>query len=701
MKSNTLSHGGKRFLPGLSALCVVLIANLTTAPTAIPDMDSAEFARIAIDGGIAHPPGYPLFSIMLRLWLQLVGATLPSSGSGPTVTALVWLQILITAATTLVLWSALCRCTGAGTNRGSTTGDPLKSDENGWLASFATICVMLSAPVWRGSTGLEPFPLNLLMAAALIWLASPKPGNQPDLERRDAGAIAAAGLIFGLAFCNHHSLAFAAPLAWPVFRSLPVQRALPLAIAGFTAGLVPMFWFPWTMAHSSGFIWGDWSDFTGRLFRHLFRMDYGTLQLMANSSESTEAAGPLRGPVFAMRAIATDLTWIWLAIAALGATRVFLRRQPWRAATPADAMLARFSLYSAASTGLLMSFFFNAPDTPDSIEVQNRFMALPVMLLAPAIATGLQSGYQALTNDLESRARRFLFYLVTVMLLFAHGAGQFHASNRKPEILSELHLRQSLESLRRLDPGRLQPDARNPQEEKPGRKRDWIITNSDLDFFGFAWASMNEPTPPLIVQSGLWISPWYRRQILRSMTEGGIRIESDSMARLTSTEGNRSAFAALTQLVTLHAGNGGAAYLATGQFPGQEKLYDLQNFPVASMIRIGPDPAGLQETAGTQESVANSRLVQLNVDLIGPLLTALDSNGGSCKTVWECHALSGWQRTFESLQKAAAAEGDSRSTVTCAKIIQQLELANSAVKSTAHQPSPPVTGADNSLDNPR
>ena len=52
-------------MPWLISLFVFVLSLLAGART-VSDADHAEFATVAFYGGIAHPPGYPLYSLLLR-----------------------------------------------------------------------------------------------------------------------------------------------------------------------------------------------------------------------------------------------------------------------------------------------------------------------------------------------------------------------------------------------------------------------------------------------------------------------------------------------------------------------------------------------------------------------------------------------------------------------------------------------------------
>ena len=48
------------------ALLALTVLYAASAPIALPDHDAAEFATVAVAGGIPHPSGYPLYCLLLR-----------------------------------------------------------------------------------------------------------------------------------------------------------------------------------------------------------------------------------------------------------------------------------------------------------------------------------------------------------------------------------------------------------------------------------------------------------------------------------------------------------------------------------------------------------------------------------------------------------------------------------------------------------
>jgi len=193
-----------------AALVAVLLFCLyaASAPRTVALEDDGLFILSSYFMGVAHPPGYPLHSLLGKLFTLLPVGTvayrvhLLSAAFGALSCALLWL-----CARTL-----------------------LESRVAAWLAALA---LGLSAAFWSQSIIAEVYTLNTFFFFLLLWLAL------------RGGSLALMAFVFGLSLANHWPLmllgapALAAAL-WP--RRLELLRRLPLLAALFALGLVPYAW---------------------------------------------------------------------------------------------------------------------------------------------------------------------------------------------------------------------------------------------------------------------------------------------------------------------------------------------------------------------------------------------------------------------------------------------------------------------------
>ena len=154
----------------------------TLAPTVVGG-DSGELITAAVTGGTPHPPGYPVFALLARLF-----AALPF---GP---GIAWRVNLLSAVSTAAAAGLLCATVQLWTARAAA----------GLLAAglFGT-----NPLVWHNAATAEVFGLNAMFAALalFLWL-----GIERQPARRRVFILAFA---CGLGMGNHHTFVFVgAPL---------------------------------------------------------------------------------------------------------------------------------------------------------------------------------------------------------------------------------------------------------------------------------------------------------------------------------------------------------------------------------------------------------------------------------------------------------------------------------------------------------
>jgi hypothetical protein len=352
-------------LVAFGVVLVLLVVYGTSAPRTLPEADSGEFAAIAVHGGIPHPPGYPLLVVVLQLCARL-------SALVGVIPALVLPSILAAAGAALLMVHVLIR--------------------RGWLpteAAVATLAGFLSVNVWRDATSFEPFALNLLLAAAVIYCCCQYTQAEPH-TRAGAGWLFAIGAAFGLGLCNHHSLLFLAPLPAAVVltepKSLPAR--VPWLLAGFIAGATPLLLFL-VLRTQPGWIWGDWDAFLPRLLTHVFRREYGTLTLSPAESHGRLMYGPMR----MLATLPAALSYAFFLILLTGVISEI--KAVVRTRTVPDGF-AIGTVLSFLTTGLVFPMLFRLAGTPLDNLIADRFLALPMLLLTLPLASGVRALREAL-----------------------------------------------------------------------------------------------------------------------------------------------------------------------------------------------------------------------------------------------------------------------------------------------------------------
>jgi hypothetical protein len=241
-------------------LAVLYIATLHPS---VAGGDSGELTSAALTGGVPHPPGYPLFALLARLF-----AALPL-GHSPA-----WRVNLVSALSMAAAGGLACAVVQSWTRNAAA----------GLLAAalFGT-----NPMVWSHATGAEVFGLNVMFVALALYLWS---RIEHSLSRRDVLALLFAS---GLAMCNHHTFVFVgAPLVlrslWVARRTLGA-RGVVLALAAGFVGLLPYLYLMPASASAAAVSWGDETSVAG-LINHVLRRDYGTFSMGRTSEESAFVA---------------------------------------------------------------------------------------------------------------------------------------------------------------------------------------------------------------------------------------------------------------------------------------------------------------------------------------------------------------------------------------------------------------------------
>ena len=279
---------------------------------AIAPRDSADMAAAAMTLGVAHPPGYPLYSVVGHAWLGLLAW-------GNSAYRLNILSALSGAAAVALLFVVVRRRAGT-------------------LGALAAAAVWaFSAPLWKFSLLEEKYSLHALFAVALLALAE---GERESIYAR----VRLSGLLIGLGLVNHQSLLFWIPcVAW-LWRAeahrfavrpleLAAAAALPLA-----AGLA-LYAFLWIRLGA-----------LGPALATVLRMRYGAGTMFAGLARplTPETAGELLA--FAVRGTADAIGWAAAAAAVIGLAFAW-RSERFRAtgmllglalAGPAFILLSRF-----------------------------------------------------------------------------------------------------------------------------------------------------------------------------------------------------------------------------------------------------------------------------------------------------------------------------------------------------------------------
>lgn len=452
----TSSPGGDALAMASRFATVGMVAAvyLKTAFASIPGGDSGELVAESCTLGHAHPPGYPLFTMLYHVAIKILpwdASISPAWRANATTSILGALTAGLVQSSILELFKIY----GLGES---------PSLEQNLLASGVAAAFALSPLTWMYSTGAEVFALNNFLVAALVVVSLQYfAARSESLRRRwiHNGAYMA-----GLALCNQHTaVLFGVPLvACVILHEFREKRISVLTFVRWTflfvLSLLPYLYLPWTLlTNRQPGSWGDTTTLTG-FIHHLRRGDYGTFRLFSRNksgdmgmwgriglyvSDLCANQGAIVLPFFALLG-AVMLMKRWYQVAFVGPSKakstrpprgLFKRRRDGkdeveelevRPTAAKDSELRR-ALAGPALVGaflfyiLVFHFLSNMPMDQDLLRgIQARFWMQPNIVVF--IVSALFPAYHL--NNLRSQGHRFLAILLGVTLACILPAYQYH-----------------------------------------------------------------------------------------------------------------------------------------------------------------------------------------------------------------------------------------------------------------------------------
>ncbi|KAM6274393.1 protein O-mannosyl-transferase TMEM260 isoform 2-T2 [Porphyrio hochstetteri] len=296
-----------------------------TLPPALPGGDAGELITAAYELGVAHPPGYPLFTLLAKL----VTGLLPVGSPAYRVNLLCG---LLGAAAASLLFYTVFRLSG------SYAGGILAAG----VFSFSRL-------TWQWSIAAEVFSLNNLFVGLLMALTVHFEEASTAKERSKISKLGA--FCCGLSVCNQHTIVLyiACIVPWvlsQLFRKMELSlgHLLKLGLC-FLAGLLPYLYLPASSyLNQARWTWGDQTTFQGFL-THFLREEYGTFNL-AKSETGSSMREML---VFQLTQMKSELSLPVLALALVAclSTALPTKRQKSSTVWLFTAMLCLYSLFFA------------------------------------------------------------------------------------------------------------------------------------------------------------------------------------------------------------------------------------------------------------------------------------------------------------------------------------------------------------------
>ncbi|MGA9117554.1 MAG: DUF2723 domain-containing protein [Bacteroidota bacterium] len=284
-----------------TAGCAFGVYLLTLAPS-VSFIDSGELAAVACTLGIAHPTGYPLFTL-----LGWVASKVPL---GEEIWRLNAMSALLCAGA-LLLFFPLFRRAAAGSlidaawvRRGHPAGRAA-----GAGAAAGTLLLAFSGTYWSIAVAVEVYALHIFLLAAMLFLFF------SAQDEGKGGRRMLFAFVAGLAFANHLMTIQLAPALLSLFflregvGRRAWRRLAEMAIP-FLLGLSVYLYLPLRAAAHPPLNWGDPAG-PGRLLRHLAGRQYSVWFFSSAEAASRQFGRFLEG-------LPAELAYVGIPAAGLG-----------------------------------------------------------------------------------------------------------------------------------------------------------------------------------------------------------------------------------------------------------------------------------------------------------------------------------------------------------------------------------------------
>jgi len=365
-----------RYWLGIALFVLAFLTYLKTLCPTIYVGDSGELITAASCLGIPHPPGYPIFVLLI----ELVSIVFPFGS----LAARCGLTSALSGAAAVFVLYRICLCVST-----ATTATRPASPFVTLGSAIAVAAFTFSLTFWSQTTIAEVYALTLLfilmmLYLVLLWEREPK-------GQKDHRFLLLAAFVGGLGLSSHHTVALllAALAAYVIYRSprlLLNGRVLFPAIALGVLGASVHLYLAFRASTNPALNWGAPDSFTS-LVSHILRREYGS-----SSHTAMSLALFSRQLWFYISALVRQFTPLGFLLSAIGVAVSIRRRN--------RALLLLFMTF------LLCSLFFilytNFRLIPrDTYLVEVFFIpsfAVAAILMSLGASSVLQSTYRLVSN---------------------------------------------------------------------------------------------------------------------------------------------------------------------------------------------------------------------------------------------------------------------------------------------------------------
>lgn len=281
----------ERYYPYLIGLLTFIIYLFTIAPSVV-EIDSGELAAVQATLGIAHPTGYPLFTIIGYLFLQL---PLPFSEIyQATLLAALFCSggvVFIVYSVKLILENLNLTTTESKKESKRTSKKKSKQPKNSekpldkWIIIFVSsmsgVIAAFSETFWAQSTSIEVYSLHIFLISGIIYFLLKAYYNRdpkPEISNNSYWWMFAIFLAFG--FSNHMTTLLILPgVAYLYFAKYKFNKESFVRIGNMLLLFIPVLvliylYLPFRASTDPVLNWGNpvnfenfWRHFTGKQYQ--------------------------------------------------------------------------------------------------------------------------------------------------------------------------------------------------------------------------------------------------------------------------------------------------------------------------------------------------------------------------------------------------------------------------------------------------
>ncbi len=316
-----------RLLASASVFLAAFVVYLMTLAPSVDFIDAGELATVAHTWGIAHPTGYPLFTLLAGLWallpigsgifrLNVFSAFL--SAGGAAVALRFFYELLRIQARPITAKAAGKKKSVPAAAASVSPADDLDSLK---AATAAALLLGFSGTFWRTALSIEVYALHILLLSLVLWSAA-RLFFLPADARTLRGRMMITALLLGLSFSNHMSTVFLLPALLLLLLlthrdSQGFWKNMGFSAGAFTAGLLPYLYLPLRASAHPYLNWGNPVTFE-KFIWHLSGKQYSVWMF-----SSTDAWG--KQFTYAFEAFSRDLAWLALLPVVAGIAAAFRR----------------------------------------------------------------------------------------------------------------------------------------------------------------------------------------------------------------------------------------------------------------------------------------------------------------------------------------------------------------------------------------